>query len=374
MHKPFILDTRETTLLKGIGILMIVLHNFFHNLPPKIGENEFTFSIEVTKSFINAFLAFPNRTFESIPSYFGHYGVQLFIFLSAYGLTKSNISKPTTHSTFLLKRFGKIYLTFVSCVLLYVGLGVLKSTALNIPIEEIINLPALLYKLLLISNLVPHQSLTPVGPWWFIPFILQLYLIAPFLISASRNNGGNFLLMASLLCMLIEVGLNDYLVPAGLNLNFNFIGHMSVICLGIYAALTSNNIISSKQILPIALLVVVAGMFYKTFWYIADVSMTILLLWIALGGLRKLSPLGKPYRIIMFYGSISFPLFLVNGFLRSPFHDLSVNLHTWWMTIIISIGSLIFATIFSMLLLKMDNFLRIYYLNLFNRVYSIFRA
>jgi len=36
----------QTALLKGLGILLIVLHNFFHNLTPVIGENEFSFSAE----------------------------------------------------------------------------------------------------------------------------------------------------------------------------------------------------------------------------------------------------------------------------------------------------------------------------------------
>ena len=34
---------RETELLKGLAILVIVFHNFFHVLLPIIGENEFLF-------------------------------------------------------------------------------------------------------------------------------------------------------------------------------------------------------------------------------------------------------------------------------------------------------------------------------------------
>jgi len=44
------IETRELTryqteILKGLGILLIVLHNVFHNLTPYIGQNEFSFDI-----------------------------------------------------------------------------------------------------------------------------------------------------------------------------------------------------------------------------------------------------------------------------------------------------------------------------------------
>ena len=38
---------------------------------------------------VNDFIAAPESAVRLILSYFGHYGVQIFIFLSAYGLTKS---------------------------------------------------------------------------------------------------------------------------------------------------------------------------------------------------------------------------------------------------------------------------------------------
>ncbi len=41
---------QQTTILKGLGILLIVFHNFFHNLTPVIGENEFSFSANILQS------------------------------------------------------------------------------------------------------------------------------------------------------------------------------------------------------------------------------------------------------------------------------------------------------------------------------------
>ena len=37
---------KDTTLLKGIGILLIITHNYMHWLPECVPENEYTFSVE----------------------------------------------------------------------------------------------------------------------------------------------------------------------------------------------------------------------------------------------------------------------------------------------------------------------------------------
>ena len=42
--KTMKLTKSDTAFLKGIAILMIVLHNFCHHLPLSVTENEYTFS------------------------------------------------------------------------------------------------------------------------------------------------------------------------------------------------------------------------------------------------------------------------------------------------------------------------------------------
>ena len=83
----------QTEILKGIGILLIVLHNFYHNLTPLIGQNEFVFHSKTITLFLQTIVYNPQDILRAIFSYFGHYGVQIFIFFSAYGLTKKYYEK-----------------------------------------------------------------------------------------------------------------------------------------------------------------------------------------------------------------------------------------------------------------------------------------
>ena len=117
----------QTAILKGLGILLIVLHNFFHNLTPVIGENEFTFSAEIFLNFYQTLQASPENVLRALFSYFGHYGVQVFIFFSSYGLTRKYYQKPLIISQFLANRINKIYFSFLLCVVVYILLGLVKS-------------------------------------------------------------------------------------------------------------------------------------------------------------------------------------------------------------------------------------------------------
>ena len=79
---------KDTTLLKGIGILLIITHNYMHWLPECVPENEYTFSVERIDQ-LCAYLAQGGpHVLLNILSHFGHYGVDIFLFLSGYGLVK----------------------------------------------------------------------------------------------------------------------------------------------------------------------------------------------------------------------------------------------------------------------------------------------
>ena len=82
------LNRTECNALRGIAILGIVLHNFTHWLRPMVKENEYTFTQEKADRFIDLLLH-PNWDLPAqICSFLGHYGVPVFLFLSAYGLVR----------------------------------------------------------------------------------------------------------------------------------------------------------------------------------------------------------------------------------------------------------------------------------------------
>ena len=92
------LSLQDSNIIKAIAILLIMSHNFFHLLPPAPGENEMTFSRD---NFLRVFIQIyenPLDAFHPLVSFFGHYGVFLFLFLSGYGLTikSTRLSPPPT--------------------------------------------------------------------------------------------------------------------------------------------------------------------------------------------------------------------------------------------------------------------------------------
>lgn len=84
----FDIDKDGTAFLKALAIFIVVSHNYWRNVLPAIGENEMLFSVRHVSNAINAVMMRPSEFLNPFFSLFGHYGVHLFIFLSAYGLTK----------------------------------------------------------------------------------------------------------------------------------------------------------------------------------------------------------------------------------------------------------------------------------------------
>ena len=83
-----LLTKTECTVLRGLAIMGIMLHNYCHWLNPVVKENEYTFTRYNVERFTQVMLH-PDMLFPlHILSFFGHYGVPVFLFLSAYGLVR----------------------------------------------------------------------------------------------------------------------------------------------------------------------------------------------------------------------------------------------------------------------------------------------
>ena len=77
------LDRWDSLVLKGGAIIAIALHNYFHLISP-VHENEFSFDPSNFYALLKSF-QYPTQLIPALFSYFGHFGVRVFIFLSAYG-------------------------------------------------------------------------------------------------------------------------------------------------------------------------------------------------------------------------------------------------------------------------------------------------
>ena len=95
--------------MRGIAILAIVLHNYCHWLGKMVQENEYQFSERNVRRLMVE-VAHPSwELITHLISFFGHYGVPIFLFLSAYGLVVKYERKPdvtvTSHSSTSVIKF-----------------------------------------------------------------------------------------------------------------------------------------------------------------------------------------------------------------------------------------------------------------------------
>ena len=349
---------QQTTILKGMGILLIVLHNFYHNLTPIMGENEFSFSEDIFWGYCRVLQTSPEQVLRVLFSYFGHYGVQVFIFFSSYGLTRKYHQEPINMGPFLIGRIKKFYLSFLLCIALYMILGLVKFYFM--PDEKIFYWHSLLWKVLLISNFIPGQALMPVGPWWFIVFIFQVYVLFPWLLKYYLKWGAKFLVGVSLMAILLQLQFNTSLITQHLNINYTVFGHLPMLCLGMFFAKQAH--IDSKVlsvVISLSFCVLLLANVESEAWLFSNVALVMIVLAISPMIFKVLSSWPLIESCLLFYGKLSFHLFLVNGFLRSPFHTVAERYHVWWLDNLAALACLLFATFCAVAFLRLDEKLRL---------------
>jgi peptidoglycan/LPS O-acetylase OafA/YrhL len=164
-----------------------------------------------------------------------------------------------------------------------------------------------------VANFVPGQALKPIGPWWFMPFILQFYLVWSLIRRAVNRFGVHALALLSLTCVGLVYGLNPGLVSRwNINLMYCPVGHMPEICLGIAAA--RHRFFPGTVLLACSSVTFMLSNLYYGWWALSYSSVLLIMLW----SYRHLGVL-RGSRILVYLGRRSLEIFLVNGFTRHPF-------------------------------------------------------
>ncbi len=327
------LNLEQVSIYKAIGILLIVIHNFMHWLPgPK--EMEFEFEEGKFLFFIESIANEPERFFQFSMSYLGHFGVQIFIFLSAYGLTKKFLLGNPSYWQFIRKRAWSIYPSFILAILFWAVITAEYAIGRSAPLALLIeNFQSILYKLVLVSNFMPDERLKLVGPWWFISLIFQVYFVFPLLFNLLKKYGSYFLIALSITTVSLMVVTNG--VIGDVNLNYTIIGHMPELCLGMYLASRDKKAISIPiWIIILAVIIFLAGNVIEPLWFLNHVSILVVMIacFVALTSFIQRTHYVKAF--FLFTGSISMHLFLVNGFLRTPFIYYARDDNTWLMALL----------------------------------------
>ncbi len=305
------ISKEQTDLIKGIGILLIVFHNYFHWVFPNPGANEFVFDAENIRNLFSIISDSYMNIINVFFSFFGHYGVQLFIFISGYGLSKSFISKHQSFSKFIKRRASKIYPAFLIAILVLIIYDAMVYSSL----PNFGWIARILCKVFMIHTLLPNQALSINGPWWFYGLIMQLYfLFIPLFYIIKRWEWKGFIFTLFFSYLLIYC-LYTPLMGTGILVLANAPGHIPEFTLGIFLALTPKLTIKIWH-LPLLLLIFICGNFSFVFFPFTFIIITYFLI---IGVLRFLRKDYKYLAVIKFYGKMSMYLFAVHGFFRKPY-------------------------------------------------------
>ena len=347
----FKLDLEDTLVLKGIGILAIVLHNYFHLLIP-VHENEFSYDPARLAAFLQA-MRDPRLAVQALFSYWGHYGVQIFMFLSAYGLATRYWDQPLGWAKFMWSRVKKIYPTFFLAVLLWAVFIAAMVSILGpaTPVKE--DAAALLLTFLGVENLAPGFGLPPVGPWWFLPFIMQFYCLWP----ALRRFGARFGITGMILLCCASVALvdlaNGSLISRWrINLYETPLGHVPELCLGIAAA--RYGMLSKRWAGVAGVILFAAATSVEPLRPLRFVGVLLFALWLFMLARDH----ARHCRSLMYLGGCSMALFFVNGFTRYPFLVLAIELNTWYWGLLVGFVSAGFAVILAQIVTGTEKKLR----------------
>ncbi|MGI6222668.1 MAG: acyltransferase family protein [Prevotella sp.] len=165
----------ECNALRGLAIIGIFLHNYCHWLGPVVKENEyqfFRFNLDqLTRVVVHPDMNLPLH----LLSFFGHYGVPLFLFLSAFGLVRKyerSTVPPVSALPFMRYHFLKLFKMMI------VGFVAFTMFDAITPAPHHYHFIDVVAQLLLVNNVLPHPSqvIWP-GPYWFFGLMLQLYLV-----------------------------------------------------------------------------------------------------------------------------------------------------------------------------------------------------
>ena len=238
MRNGEFLSRTESAALRGIAILGIILHNYCHFLGFAVKENEYKFDAARPMQFLERLVEFDSDLFIHFFSFFGHYGVPIFLFISGYGLVKKyeaqslpkggDSSPFTLHSSFIKYHFLKLFRLMIIGYLVFIGVYLLRHS----DGAQVYSWDHVLTQLTMTINFLyfdPDHIIKP-GPYWFFGLMLQLYMLYILVIHRWRSN---WLLLALALGSVVLEGCfvdsQDWLNY----IRYNFIGGLLPFCMGV---------------------------------------------------------------------------------------------------------------------------------------------
>jgi peptidoglycan/LPS O-acetylase OafA/YrhL len=217
--------------MRGIAILAIMLHNYTHWLKGIVRENEYTWH-QLKNDQLWHYLQNPD---ELLPlhlfSYFGHYGVPVFLFLSGFGLVMKYEQGQLPEIgiwRFVRYNYLKLFRIFIVGFVAFVMLDAITPNMHRYEWTEVVAM------LGMFANFFeePSRVVWP-GPYWYFSLTLQLYIVYRLLFYRFRHWGVVVALVVG--CWLWQAGCEGDTVMLE-RLRYNLIGGMLPFGMGILVA------------------------------------------------------------------------------------------------------------------------------------------
>jgi len=363
-NRSEMLSRSECNVLRGIAIIGIFLHNYCHWLGPIVKENEYQY-FQHNVDWLNQVMVNPdlNLPFHLI-SFFGHYGVPVFLFLSAYGLVLKYEAKPHLEtSTQMFSITGK-KLPNIGDALRFIRYHYLKLFKMMIvgfvafTMLDYITPGPHHYQLGMFNNVLPEPDhiIWP-GPYWFFGLMLQLYIV--YRLFLYRRHWGITVGMM-VICIAIQLCLD----PEGEPMNryrYNFMGGMLPFGLGILYARYGEKILMTFHhnvanlcgvIFCCSLIYSLSGSMLGWTFVPALICLLCILLVKTLAGF---SWLGCVFKTLEWMGGISAALFVCHPITRKIFIPISRHGDMYAGLLLYIVSSICLAWLFSQLMKKIPN-------------------
>lgn len=214
--------------MRGMAIVIIALHNFCHLVPGIAQENEFAFISDRTVA-----LLAPNETASAFVfdmlSFFGWYGVTVFMFLTGYGLVMKyeREKTPLSPPRFILHNYLKLLFLMLPAIVTFIVLALVHD--LWYGYVDYGRLIDYVMQLTMLPDLFWHWWRPVPGVFWYFGLAMQFYIVYALFI-LGKNPLWMWILTA------ISLALQFAVNPAAGNmvwLRFNATGWMIVLVFGI---------------------------------------------------------------------------------------------------------------------------------------------
>lgn len=177
-----LLSSVQCQVLRGIAIMGIFLHNFCHLLRGSNEENEFEFIAERASNMWNYWTGGNIDAFAPIQflSFFGHYGVPIFLFLSGFGLVMKYESGGASPQMGVWRFLGSHWFKLFKLMILGFVLSVIAYLACGLSWH---GWHEYLAQATMLSNIIPSlcEAQTP-SPYWFFGVMVEVYVVYRLLI------------------------------------------------------------------------------------------------------------------------------------------------------------------------------------------------